>query len=134
MEYTVQELADLAGVTARTIRYYDEIDLLKPARTNSSGYRIYGRDEVDKLQQILFYKKLDINLDSIKKIINSPLFDEIKALKEHRENILQKKQQLELLIVNLDRTIMSKEREIIMNDEEKFEGFKEKLICSLFIF
>ena len=54
MEYTVQRLADLAGVSSRTIRYYDEIGLLKPARINSSGYRLYGEKEVDRLQQILF--------------------------------------------------------------------------------
>lgn len=54
MEYTVQKLAKLAGVSARTLRYYDEIGILKPARINSSGYRIYGRAEVDRLRQILF--------------------------------------------------------------------------------
>ncbi len=128
MEYTVQELAQLAGVTARTVRYYDEIDILKPARINSSGYRIYGPEEVDRLQQILFYRELDIGLDSIRKIINSPSFDEVKALKKHREKLLEKKEQLELLIVNLDRTITSKERGIIMCDQEKFEGFKKRLV------
>jgi len=128
MEYTVQELAKLAGVSSRAVRYYDEIDLLKPARVNSSGYRIYGPDEVDRLQQILFYRELDVDLDSIRKIINSPSFDEVKALKEHREKLLLKKEQLELLIVNLERTIISKERGIIMSDQEKFEGLKKKLL------
>lgn len=56
MEYTVQKLGKLAGISARTIRYYDEIGILKPARINSSGYRIYGQREVDTLQQILFYR------------------------------------------------------------------------------
>jgi len=110
------------------VRYYDEIDLLKPARTNSSGYRIYGSAEVDRLQQILFYRELDVDLDSIKKIINSPSFDEVKKLKEHREKLLENKEQLELLIMNLDKTITSKERGIIMSDQEKFQGFKKKLV------
>ncbi len=110
------------------MRYYDEIDLLKPARTNSSGYRIYGSAEVDRLQQILFYRELDVDLDSIKKIINSPSFDEVKKLKEHREKLLENKEQLELLIMNLDKTITSKERGIIMSDQEKFQGFKKKLV------
>ncbi|HLV10187.1 MAG TPA: MerR family transcriptional regulator, partial [Halanaerobiales bacterium] len=92
------------------------------------GYRIYGPDEVDRLQQILFYRELDVDLDSIKKILNSPSFTEVKALKEHRLKLLEKKEQLELLIVNLDRTITSKERGIIMSDQEKFEGFKKKLL------
>lgn len=56
MEYTVEKLSRLGGVSARTIRYYDQIDLLKPARTNSAGYRLYGRAEVDRFQQILFYR------------------------------------------------------------------------------
>ena len=58
MEYTVQRLAGLAGISSRTLRYYDEIGLLRPARINSSGYRIYGKEEVDRLQQILFYREL----------------------------------------------------------------------------
>src|SRR5690554_4145397 len=128
MEYTVQELARLAGITSRTIRYYDEIDLLKPARINSSGYRIYGPGEVDRLQQILFYRELDVSLDSIREILNSPFFDEVKVLKEHRKKLLEKKRQLDLLIANLDRTIISKERGSNMSDQKKFEGFKKKII------
>lgn len=60
MEYTVQKLAQIAGVSARTLRYYDEIGILKPAKINSSGYRIYGPEEVDLLQQILFYRELGV--------------------------------------------------------------------------
>jgi hypothetical protein len=58
MEYTVQNLAQMAGISTRTLRYYDEIEILKPARINSSGYRIYGQAEVSRLQQILFYREL----------------------------------------------------------------------------
>ena len=72
MEYTVQGLGQLAGISARTLRYYDEIGILKPARMNSSGYRIYGQKEVDRLQQILFYRELGMSLDNIKEIITSP--------------------------------------------------------------
>ncbi|MGO0806770.1 MerR family transcriptional regulator, partial [Clostridioides difficile] len=75
MEYTVQKLSKLAGISTRTLRYYDEIGLLKPLKINSSGYRIYGQNEVNKLQQILFYRELGINLENIKNIINSPNFD-----------------------------------------------------------
>ena len=64
MEYTVQKLGQLAGISTRTLRYYDEIGLLKPARINSSGYRIYGATEVNRLQQILFYRELDVSLDT----------------------------------------------------------------------
>ena len=69
MEYTVQKLAALAGVSTRTLRCYDQMGILKPARINSSGYRIYGRVEVDRLQQILFFIELDISLGRIREMI-----------------------------------------------------------------
>lgn len=128
MEYTVQKLAQMAGLSTRTLRYYDQIGILKPARINSSGYRIYGQREVDRLQQILFYKELGVSLEDINDIITFPGFDEVKALLEHREKLLEKRKQLELLIANVNKSIASKERGIVMNDKEKFEGFKKKLI------
>jgi len=128
MEYTIRKLSQLAGISTRTLRYYDEIDLLKPARINSSGYRIYGKKEVDKLQQILFYRELGVNLDKIKEIVTAPSFNEMAALREHREKLLEKRAQLDTLIANVDKTILEKERGIAMNDKEKFEGFKKKLI------
>lgn len=128
MEYTVQKLGQLAGVSTRTLRYYDEIGILKPARINSSGYRIYGEKEVARLQQILFYRELDVNLDKIKDIINAPSFDEVSALKEHREQLFDKRKRLDLLIANVEKTIALTEGRIIMSDKEKFEGFKQKMI------
>jgi DNA-binding transcriptional MerR regulator len=128
MEYTVQKLASLAGVSTRTLRYYDEIGILKPARINSSGYRIYGQAEVDRLQQILFYRELGVGLESIKDIVMAPSFDGAKALREHREKLLAKKEQLDLLIANVDKTIALTEGRIKMSNKEKFEGFKKKMI------
>lgn len=128
MEYTVQKLGKLAGISTRTLRYYDEIGILKPARINSSGYRIYGQNEVDRLQQILFYRELGVSLDSIKKIITSPSFDGAKALKEHREKLLEKREQLNLLIANVEKTIALTEGRIDMSNQEKFEGFKKKMV------
>jgi DNA-binding transcriptional MerR regulator len=128
VEYTVQKLAKLAGVSPRTLRYYDEIGILKPARINSSGYRIYGQAEVDKLQQILFYRELGVGLDKIKKILNSPSFDAAKALREHRIKLLEKREQLDLLIANVEKTIALSEGRIKMSNKEKFEGFKKKMI------
>ncbi len=128
VEYTVQKLAKLAGVSTRTLRYYDEIEILKPARINSSGYRIYGKNEVNRLQQILFYRELGVNLTDIKQIMTNPAFDESKALKEHREQLLDKRKQIDLLIANVDKTIAQKEGRGIMSDQEKFEGFKKKAL------
>ncbi|MGO1041491.1 MerR family transcriptional regulator [Clostridioides difficile] len=128
MEYTVQKLSKIAGISTRTLRYYDEIELLKPLRINSSGYRIYGQNEVNKLQQILFYRELGISLENIKNIINSPTFDSLSALKEHHSKLLAKRKQIDLLIENVTKTIALKEGKYIMTDSEKFEGFKEKMI------
>ena len=128
MEYTVQKLAQMAGISTRTLRYYDEIGILKPARINSSGYRIYGQMEVDKLQQILFYRELAVRLENIKEIVNSPSYKGVDALKDHRKKLLTKREQLDLLIANIDRTIEVAGGRSKMTDKEKFEGFKQKMI------
>ncbi|QTH45621.1 MerR family transcriptional regulator [Cohnella sp. LGH] len=128
MEYTVQKLGQLAGISTRTLRYYDEIGLLKPARINSSGYRIYGQWEVDRLQQILFYRELDVGLDEIKAIVDSPEFDARRALARHREQLLAKRRQLDELIANIDLTLAYREGVTDMSDKQKFEGFKQQLI------
>lgn len=128
MEYTVQHLGKLAGISTRTLRYYDEIELLMPARINSSGYRIYGQNEVDRLQQILFYRELGIPLEQIKDIMSSPTYDGTRALMDHREQLLDKRKQLDILIANVEQTIAYKEGRLTMSNKEKFEGFKQKLI------
>lgn len=128
MEYTVQKLGKLAGVSARTLRYYDEIGLLKPSEINSSGYRIYGRSEVDRLQQIMFYRELGVSLESIKAIVTAPSFEGAKALKKHREKLVEKRAQLDTLIANVDKSIALTEGRVTMSDKEKFEGFKQKMI------
>jgi DNA-binding transcriptional MerR regulator len=128
MEYTVQKLGKMAGISTRTLRYYDEIGILKPARINSSGYRIYGKQEVSRLQQILFYRELGVSLENIKDILTSPSFDSTNALRDHRRNLLAKREQLDLLIANVDKTIAESEGRIMMGDKEKFEGFKQKMI------
>lgn len=128
MEYTVQKLGLLAGVSTRTLRYYDEIGLLKPARINSSGYRIYGQAEVDRLQQILFYRELGVSLEEIKEIVSSPTFDAVQALREHRAKLLEKRAQLDRLIANVELTLAQREGTKTMTDKQKFEGFKQQLI------
>ncbi|KIL51715.1 MerR family transcriptional regulator [Jeotgalibacillus alimentarius] len=128
MEYTVQQLAKLSGVSSRTLRYYDEIGLLKPARLSSSGYRIYGQKEVDLLQQILFYRELEVSLEDITGIIHHLDFDLITALQQHVQKLQEKHDRLEQIISNVQKTIASKEGGTPMADQEKFEGFKKKMI------
>ncbi len=128
MEYTINKVAKISGVSTRTLRYYDEIDLLKPKRINSSGYRIYSQKEIDILQQILFYKELGLPLNKIKEIINSKDFDFKLALYEHKNNLLNQKNKIELMLKTIENTIKSVEGEIIMSNKEKFECFKEDIL------
>lgn len=128
MEYTINKLAKLAGVSTRTLRYYDELNLLSPARISSSGYRIYGKYEVDRLQQILFYRELGVRLDEIKRILLAGDFNSDTALRSHLSALLAKREQLNLLIANVEKTIRAAKGEIIMSDKEKFDGFIQKMV------
>lgn len=128
MEYSISQLAKLAGVSTRTLRYYDEIQLLSPRRISSNGYRVYGKKEVDLLQQILFYRELDVPLDEIKSIIWSKEYDSIAVLQGHLSALKAKKEQIELLIANVEKTIAASKGEIVMMDKEKFEGFKREML------
>lgn len=127
MEYSIKKLAQLSGVTTRTLRYYDQIGLLCPVRI-SNGYRIYGEKEVDLLQQILFYRELGVELKEIAGILKDPGFNCEQALENHLSALLLKKMQLEKLIGNVEKTIRTMKGETVMSDKEKFEGFKDELI------
>jgi DNA-binding transcriptional MerR regulator len=127
MEYAVQKLAKMAGVSVRTLRYYDEISLLSPLRT-SNGYRIYGPKEVDLLQQILIYRELGVPLEKIKEMPSLKDFDRKKALQGHLKALIEKRAQLDLLIANVEKTIGKEEGEMEMKDEEKFKGFINELV------
>lgn len=128
MEYSVQQLARLAGISARTLRYYDQTGLLKPARIAENGYRVYGGAEVDALQQILFYRELGVPLKEIGAILHAPDFDRVRALSGHLSALRQKKDRVERLIQAVTRTIEDLKGEREMNDAEKFEGFKQGLL------
>jgi DNA-binding transcriptional MerR regulator len=128
MEYSINKLAQLAGVSTRTLRYYDEFDLLKPMRVNSNGYRVYGHTEVDLLQQILLYREMDMPLEDIRKIVLSKHFDGKSALEKHLGVLRKKKNRLELIIANVEKTILAMKGETTMTDEEKFIGLKQQML------
>ncbi len=128
MAYKVGELAALAGVSTRTLRYYDRIGLLKPAVIRENGYRVYGAAEVDRLQQILFYRELGFELGTIGQILDAPGFDHAQALAGHLSALEQRKAQLETLIQTVKRTLEKEKGEKDMTDKEKFEGFKREQI------
>ena len=128
MEYTVNQLASLSGVSKRTLRYYDAIGLLAPRRAADNGYRLYGPREVDRLQQILFYRALGVPLEAIGRLLSAPDFDREKALEAHLSALLEKRAELEALIGNVTKTICAMKGETMMTDQEKFEGFKQKML------
>ena len=129
MEYSINKLSSMSGVSTRTLRYYDEIDLLKPARVAASGYRMYHEAQVDRLQQILFYKELDFSLEDIKKLLSAPVFDREQAFADHLVALRNKRTRLDRLILTVSKSIAAMKGDIIMSDQEKFEGFKQTLIA-----
>jgi DNA-binding transcriptional MerR regulator len=130
-EYTVKGLARLAGITVRTLQYYDAIGLLKPSRRTDSGYRIYRDRDLLILQQIMFYRELEFPLDKIKSILGARDFDLIAALTGHRRMLLEKKRRIGRLIKTIEKTIKKLEEKTMLKDEELYEGFSEKEIKQL---
>ena len=128
MEYSIKELSELAGVSARTLRYYDEIGLLKPSRVNEAGYRYYGESEVAVLQQILFYLDRGVELKTIQRIIYDENFDMLNAMEEHLQALEKQKKETENLILTVKKTIQSMKGECEMSNKEKFQALKEKAV------
>lgn len=118
-----KELAELTGVSVRTLHHYDTIGLLVPQKDDWNGYRIYSEKDVDKLQQILFFKELDFPLKKIKQILDDPHFDKEAALALQRHLLLEKKGRIEAMLATLDQTIKNEKGEITMTNKEKFTGF-----------
>lgn len=128
MEYSIQELSRLSGVTPRTLRWYDEIGLLKPGRVAESGYRYYGEAQVDRLQDILYYRELGIELARIREMLDDPAYDRLTALRSHLQGLTQKRDALDRVIASMQATISAWERNEVMSDEKKFEAFKKRAI------
>lgn len=131
MEYTVKALADLAGVTPRTLRWYDQTGLLKPLRTTEAGYRLYGPKQLDRLQDILFYRELGLDLASIRTILDDPAFDRQAALQSHLTELKVRRARLDELILTVQRTIDNIKGGTKMTDQEKFEAFKRNAVAAM---
>lgn len=100
---TISQVAELTGISIRTLQYYDEIRLLKPSELTQSGYRLYDDDALQKLQQILFFKELGFKLKEIKEILEKPDFDRMNAFKKQKELLLIKRNRTDRLIQLLSR-------------------------------
>ncbi|MDP1603573.1 MAG: MerR family transcriptional regulator [Legionella sp.] len=126
MRYTVKKLAQLSGVSARTLRFYDEIGLLKPAFYGDNQYRYYEEEQLLMLQQILFFRELGMPLSDIRRILSSNDFDKIESLKTHKSILQSGLLQTETLIKTIDRTISHIRGKLIMRDAEMYDGFDPK--------
>ena len=122
MVYTVKQLAEISGVSVRTLHYYDEIGLLRPAYHEINGYRIYSEKEQLLLQQILFYRELGFKLKMIHQIIHSKKFSKKQALLNHREMLESRIEESKLLIETIDRTIKHIDGEEKMIDKDFYKG------------
>lgn len=125
MTYTVKSVAELAGVSIRTLHHYDQIGLLRPAGLSAAGYRQYSDADLERLQQILFFRELDFSLQEIKAILERPDFDRRDALLAHRKMLLEKQNRLQAILSSVDQTLDAMERGIEMDKEAMFEVFND---------
>ena len=123
MSYKIKAVADMVGVSVRTLHHYDQIGILKPDSVTTSGYRLYTEMDIERLQQVLFFKELDFTLQEIKEILDNPDFDRKHALMTHKEILIEKKKRLDKIIKSVNKTIDSIEGGTDMNKKEMFEVF-----------
>ena len=124
--YTIKQLADLAGVSRRTLHHYDEIGLLKPTEKGANRYRYYDDQAALSLQQILFYRELGLSLGETQGILDQPDYDLLQALQKHKSELHKRVARLKRLIKTVDNTILHVKGEIKMSDHDIFEGFSEE--------
>ena len=123
MAYTVKQLAVMSGITVRTLHFYDEMALLKPAYSKANGYRIYEEPQLLMLQQILFYRELGFELKRINEILSQRKFEKLAALKSHRQVLEKNVTRTRTLIETIDKTISHLKGTKKMKSEELFMGF-----------
>jgi DNA-binding transcriptional MerR regulator len=123
MDYTVKQVSEMSGVSVRTLHFYHETGLLKPAYIKPNGYRIYDEPQLLMLQQILFYRELGFELKRIKKVLGQRKFEKAEALKSHRKVLEQRTARTRTLIETIDKTISHLKGTKKMKSEEIFAGF-----------
>ena len=126
--FTIKKLAEVAGVSIRTLHYYDEVGLLKPQFRKENGYRFYNEESAMILQQIMFFRELGFSLDEIKMIISRPDFNIPEALKAHKRILVKKDERLRELINTVERTIRKMNKKSKMGIKEYYRGFSEDQI------
>jgi DNA-binding transcriptional MerR regulator len=128
MPYTVRQLARLSGVSVRALHHYDETGLLRPASRSAAGYRLYGDKELLRLQQILFYRALNLPLHEIGKVLQASEFDTLNALLAHRTVLLARQKELSALLTTVDNTVARLQGDLNMPDMELYAGFPKEVM------
>lgn len=123
MSWSIQQVARLSGVTARTLRYYDEIGLLRPARVGANGYRYYEQEQLLRLQQVLLLRELGMDLAAITAVVDGSR-DQLAALRTHHEQLQAERDRLDTLVRTVAATITHLEEGMSMPAEEMFAGFR----------
>jgi len=127
MAYTVKQLASISGISPRTLRFYDEIGLLKPAYFGDNQYRYYEEEQLLLLQQILFFRELGVPLRDIQTCMTSPGFDKVETLRSHQITLKKKLAKTERLLKTIDNTIEHLRGEKTMSATHLYEGFQTKI-------
>ena len=122
-ELTVGAVARLAGVTVRTLHHYDEIGLVEPAGRTDSGYRTYGAKELERLQEVLFFRELGFSLETIRDIIGRPSYSRAAALEQQRELLVMHADRLLTMVDAIDRAVLAETTGVKMSSEEMLEVF-----------
>ena len=123
MALTVGKMAELAGVTVRTLHHYDALGLLTPDARSGAGYRLYEDADCERLQEILFYRELGFGLDEINGMLRDPEYDRAAALRQQRDLLAIRKDRLQKMIVAVETALDAHERGITMTKEEMFDVF-----------
>jgi DNA-binding transcriptional MerR regulator len=123
MPYTVSQVAKLARLSVRALHHYDEIGLLVPSARSEAGYRLYGDRDLERLQEILFFRELAFPLEEIARILDDPTFDRRAALLMQRSLLEQRASQARALIAAVDRALEALEGGAPLKGEEMFEAF-----------
>jgi MerR family transcriptional regulator, thiopeptide resistance regulator len=126
--YTVKQLANLAGVSVRTLHFYDQVGLLKPEFRTANSYRHYGEDAAVRLQQIMFFRELDFSLEEIKQIMSRPGFNMLEALESHRGLLEKRRERLDELLATVDRTVKKLKGKTEMSIKDYYKGFSDEQI------
>jgi MerR family transcriptional regulator, thiopeptide resistance regulator len=125
VSWTVGEVARAAGVTVRTLHHWDEIGLLSPGARSDAGYRLYGYRDLERLQRILAYRRLGLELDKIAAILDDPDADPADHLRHHHELLSSRRAELTRMIEAVEKTMEARKLGIQLDPEELFEVFGE---------